>query len=376
VTIADEDRHNRLRRSVANAFTATTTLDYEPHIDRTIEELLKSLSKQSTFDMSRKMAYFGLDAASGFAFNSPKGCLAADADVSGMIAVTRDRMRHWSRWGSLHGIERLLYRNPISLRLRRAPTLGIVSAARSRLSERRETPQLDTETPDLLTRFLEAMDRNPDALDEAAVISLLMSMISAASDTSANALVAIFFHLLKTTQALATLLTELQTANLSTPIPSFSEVHKLPYLAAVIKEGMRLFPALTHPLERLVPSGGITLCNTFLSQGTSVGALQIAMHLNKKVFGEDAAVFRPERWLEASAEQLRVMEVAHLGFGRGRRVCIGQHIAVMEMKKVIPAILMGFDVSTCIEFAEALRVRGSRADKTWLDEFKGSGGWT
>jgi hypothetical protein len=72
--------------------------------------------------------------------------------------------------------------------------------------------------------------------------------------------------------------------------------------------------------------------------------LQLAMHLNKKVFGEDAKVFRPERWLEASAEQLRVMEMAHIGFGRGRRVCIGQHIAVMEMKKVIPTMLMNFEV--------------------------------
>jgi cytochrome P450 len=78
--------------------------------------------------------------------------------------------------------------------------------------------------------------------------------------------------------------------------------------------------------------------------------LQLALHLNKKVFGEDAKVFRPERWLEASAEQLRVMEMAHIGFGRGRRVCIGQHIAVMEMQKVIPAMLMNFEVSLVMMF--------------------------
>jgi cytochrome P450 len=74
--------------------------------------------------------------------------------------------------------------------------------------------------------------------------------------------------------------------------------------------------------------------------------LQLAMHLNPKVWGPDAEVYRPERWLEASAEQLRVMEVAHIGFGRGRRVCIGQHIAMMEIKKVVSAMLMGFEVSS------------------------------
>jgi cytochrome P450 len=69
------------------------------------------------------------------------------------------------------------------------------------------------------------------------------------------------------------------------------------------------------------------------------------MHLNPKVFGADAELFRPERWLEASAEQLRVMEVAHIGFGRGRRVCIGQHIAMMEIKKVLGTVVRGFEVS-------------------------------
>lgn len=345
ITIADENRHNRLRRSVANAFTANTTLDYEPHIDRTIEELLTSLDKQPTFDMSRKMAYFGLDATSGFAFNSAKGCLAADKDVAGMIAVTRERMRHWSRWGSIPGVERLLYRNPISMRTRRAPQSGIVTAARSRLAERKETPQKDSETPDLLTRFLEAMEKNPETLDEGSVVSLLMSMIAAGSDTSANALAAIFWHLMKNPKVLAKLRSELEAADLDRPIPAFSQVSKLPYLHAVIKEGMRLFPALTHPMERLVPAGGADIAGTFLPQGTSVGCLQLAMHLNTKVFGSDAERFRPERWLEATAEQLRVMEMAHIGFGRGRRVCIGQHIATMEMKKVIAAMVLGYNVS-------------------------------
>jgi cytochrome P450 len=149
---------------------------------------------------------------------------------------------------------------------------------------------------------------------------------------------------MKNLKALAKLQDEFEAADLSRPIPAYSQVSKLPYLHAVIREGMRLFPALTHPMERLVPAGGANIAGIFIPQGTSVGCLQLAMHLNKKVFGEDAKVFRPERWLEASAEQLRVMEMAHIGFGRGRRVCIGQHIAVMEMKKVIPTMLMNFEV--------------------------------
>jgi cytochrome P450 len=200
----------------------------------------------------------------------------------------------------------------------------------------------------LLTRFLEAMEKNPETLDHAGIISLLMSTISGASDTTATAMTATMFHLLQNPGTLTKLQQELETSNLSEPIPTFAQVSKLPYLHATIREGMRLFPPLSHPLERLVPAGGVEICGKFLPQGTSVGCLQLALHLNPKAFGEDAETFRPERWLEVSPEVLRVMEASHLGFGRGRRVCLGQNLAVMEMKKVIPAMLMGFDVSSFV----------------------------
>jgi len=348
LTLADEQRHNTLRRSIANAFTAKTTLDYEPHIDRTIEELLLALGRESVFDLGAKMSFFGLDAAAGFAFNAPKSCLAADADVDGMITLTRERARHWSHWASIPGAEALLFRNPIARSLKTGAPSGIVAAATSKLKERTgdQVVKKDSEeTPDLLTRFVEAMHRNPDTLDQAGVISLLMSTISGASDTTATALTAIMFHLLQNPETLAKLRHELQASDLSYPIPTFAQVSKLPYLHAVIREGMRLFPPLAHPLERLVPAGGVEICGKYLPQGTSAGCLQLALHLNPKAFGEDAGVFRPERWLEASADRLRVMEASHLGFGRGRRACLGQNLAVMEMKKVIPAMMLNFDVS-------------------------------
>ena len=356
ITLADEQRHNTLRRSIANAFTAKTTLDYEPHIDGTIEVLLTALRRERVFDLGAKLAFFGLDAAAGFAFNSPKSCLAADADVDGMIALTRERARHWSRWASIPGTEALIYRNPIARMLKGISPTGVGAAAISKLKERtgdsKPLPKEDSELPDLLTRFLEAMERNPDTLDHAGIISLLMSTISGASDTTATAMTATMFHLLQNPATLAKLQQELETSNLSKPIPTFAQVSKLPYLHATIREGMRLFPPLAHPLERLVPPGGVEIGGKFLPQGTSVGCLQLALHLNPKAFGEDAGVFRPERWLEeASPEALRVMEASHLGFGRGRRVCLGQNLAVMEMKKVIPAMLLNFDVSSRVAFS-------------------------
>lgn len=202
------------------------------------------------------------------------------------------------------------------------------------------------ETPDLLERFLEASKNNPTVLDAAGVTGLLMSTISGAGETTATSITAVVYYLLKNRSEVEKLLLELRSAKI-TGVPSFADVNKLPYLGAAIKEGMRLFPTACWPMERKVPSPGILISGQFIPEGTSVGCMPSAIHLlNPEIWGLDVDQFRPDRWLEADPEKLRQMQSSHLGFSRGRRVCLGQHIAVMSMKKVIAALFLSFEAST------------------------------
>lgn len=73
-------------------------------------------------------------------------------------------------------------------------------------------------------------------------------------------------------------------------------------------------------------------------------------HRNESVWGADAAEFRPERWTEAQAEaqagnkeRLRRMEAYYLPFGLGSRTCIGRHISMLEMCKLMPRLLRDFE---------------------------------
>lgn len=100
-----------------------------------------------------------------------------------------------------------------------------------------------------------------------------------------------------------------------------SERHNLVYLdsnanhvpsQATMKEAMRIHPAVAYPLERLVPKGGAELCGVHLPGGTRVGINASVVHMNKEVFGEDVDEFRPERWLDADVEQLKIMEKSFL----------------------------------------------------------------
>jgi cytochrome P450 len=133
------------------------------------------------------------------------------------------------------------------------------------------------------------------------------------------------------------------TGKISKPI-SDKEARALPYLNAVIKEAMRLHSSVGLLLERHVPAGGATICGKFIPGGTIVG-------INPWVLQHDPTVypaphdFNPERWLEATPEHLAAMEKSFFAFGAGNRVCIGKNISYIEMRKIIPELVRGFDVS-------------------------------
>lgn len=69
-----------------------------------------------------------------------------------------------------------------------------------------------------------------------------------------------------------------------------------------------MHPGVGFPLERVVPAAGVTICDFHIPGGTIIGANAWVIHQDKEVFGEDAGTFRPERWLEAPADKLKLMD--------------------------------------------------------------------
>jgi cytochrome P450 len=84
---------------------------------------------------------------------------------------------------------------------------------------------------------------------------------------------------------------------------------------------------------RYVPTGGKSLHGHYLPGGTEIGMNVWALSRNKAVYGEDAAVFRPERWLE-DPKKVREWEKIDAYFGMGNYMCLGKNIAMMELYKI------------------------------------------
>lgn len=91
-------------------------------------------------------------------------------------------------------------------------------------------------------------------------------------------------------------------------VVTYREAQDLPYFQAALKESMRYGPASGLSLPRKVPPEGATIEGEFLPAGTEVCLNAWVLHRDPTVFGPDADLFRPERWLECSEEQRKVME--------------------------------------------------------------------
>lgn len=188
-----------------------------------------------------------------------------------------------------------------------------------------------------------------NGLTESECLSEACFQILAGSDTTATAIRSTMLFLLASPPSYLKLQAEIDSAVksrlTSSPVITSTESHQLPYLRAVIKEGLRVHPPVTDILPKVVPPEGDTVEiegeMVFIPGGTNVGYAAWAVQRNKKVFGEDAEVFRPERWLESSGKALELMMKAHdYTFGYGKWGCLGKNVALMELDKVFFEVSM------------------------------------
>jgi cytochrome P450 len=264
-------------------------------------------------------------------------------------------------------------KNPVKLLLGRLgflnSTMPQVKFAQQRFAERMQEmgPASSQETKpkpggprDFLTRFLEAKKSHADVIGDPQVLSLTMTNLVAGSDTTAISLRTIFYYLLKTPECYRKLMQQISGgekdglfADTKDGLVSWAEAQKLAYLDAVVKEGLRIFPAVGFCLERVVPAQGAEICGETIPGGCIVGCNAWVIHRREEIYGEDVDVFRPERWLEADEERLAMMKRYMFSFGMGSHTCIGKNVSYLEMYKVVPAILRRFTVSESLLWCDS-----------------------
>lgn len=170
-------------------------------------------------------------------------------------------------------------------------------------------------------------------------------MVLAASDTTIVTLTWTLSLLLNHAEALKKAQRELDALVGKDRRVSESDLKNLPYLQAVIKETLRLYPAA--PLS--IPHESMEDCNVsgyFIPKGTRLILNLHKIHRDPLVWPE-MSEFRPERFLTTHKHvNLRGQNFELIPFSSGRRMGPGVSLALQVMGLVLGSFLHAFDIMT------------------------------
>lgn len=113
-----------------------------------------------------------------------------------------------------------------------------------------------------------------------------------------------------------------------------------------------MHPGVAMILERHAPAEGLSLPGgQHVPGGTRVGINPYVVNRNAGIFDPDPDSFRPERWLqakdetaEAYQERLQLYISTDLSFGAGSRICLGRHLALLKVYKIVATLINRYDI--------------------------------
>ena len=161
-----------------------------------------------------------------------------------------------------------------------------------------------------------------------------LTIIGAGTVTTAHTLAVIFFHVLSDADIQSRLrleLTSVASSNTSRT-STWSALSQLPYLSAVISEGLRLSYGVSHRLQRVSPDVDLAYGNYVIPSGTPVSMTNMFIHEDSKFFPRPKE-FLPQRWLDECTQFPSSKEAKRflVPFSRGTRACLGMNLAYAEL---------------------------------------------
>ncbi|MEH1834976.1 MAG: cytochrome P450 [Nostoc sp.] len=235
----------------------------------------------------------------------------------------------WSPWGKFlcdrQQIDKLIY---------------------AEISERRE--QNDSDRIDILSMLMSATDEAGQPMTNQELRDQLMTLMVAGYETTATAMAWGLYWIHQKPLVREKLLQELDTLGDS---PDPMSIYRLPYLTAVCNESLRIYPIVMFSFPRVVQEP-VELLGHPLEPGTVTLPSIYLTHQREDLYPQPKE-FQPERFLE---RQFSPYEF--LPFGGGVRRCIGEALAIFQMKLVLATVLSHYQLALVDQRIERPQRRG------------------
>ncbi|KAK2030248.1 cytochrome P450 [Colletotrichum zoysiae] len=355
-SVEDSKVHSQLRRQLQSAYSLTALISYEPFVDecaRVFKQRLEEVSVASLpINLGHWLQCYAFDVIGLITYGDRFGFLDRGEDVHGVISALESGQYTAFHLGMYPSLSLLVARLRAWLSGGKSGAGYVDRFAKQRIEMYRANNKTATREPEkeesgkiqsFLEKFLQKHEANPTTFTSKHIFSGVGANVGAGSDTTGISLSAIFYYLLKRPDCFQKLREEVDAAQPSREKEfTFHEAQGMPFLQAVIKEALRIHPAFAAPLERVVPEGGATIAGRFFPEGNKVSIHCWVENRNELIF-EEPDEFRPERWLIEDESKLALMSRHWIPFGLGSRTCVGRHISMLEIAKLVPLLVRDFD---------------------------------
>ncbi|RPA82256.1 cytochrome P450 [Ascobolus immersus RN42] len=336
--------HAERKKMLTHPFLPVAVKSYDPIIQRNVDYFLDALQQTyatrkgepaKIFDFLQWPAFFSYDTLTELAFGEPMGFVQEQRDIGDMYQSFETALYPIGAMIRVPSVFKFLKFTGIHDMMAPKPTDGngvgvILSFADTMIQKRIDNP---SDKPDILNKYLSSkyLLENRDIL-----FKELLLLIVAGTDTVAITIRAILSNVLNDSRVNSHLL------SLTPGSPGYRT-----YVSACIKETLRLSPPGQMPFARVTPPHGHHFGDVLVPGGFQVYPSFYTINRCTRIWGPDANVFRPERWLGHlngsevwSHEKLRIMD---LSFGVGPRMCLGKPVAETELQLVIEGLWERFE---------------------------------
>jgi len=348
---SDGKQWSHQRKISSHMFTANL---FKEHIwivvrrnARKLRDILAASDPEKSVDVFGLMNRFTLDSIGEIGFGK---CIGSLEDPTSPFLISFDRAQQISSWRFRNPLWRCLRLLGVGSEKETREHFGrldtysrtVVRELKSAIEERTSATKAggiawgDIEArKSFVGMFIEDAQKRGESLGEDYLRDLVLNFLIAGRDTTAQALSWSVFCLSEHPEAETKARQEvLDICGMRGP--AYDEMTQLPYLHAVICEALRLYPSV--PLEmKSALCDDVWPDGTFVPAGSSICYDIYSMGRDTSIWGDDATMFRPERWLEMHGHSRSNYEFAV--FNAGPRECLGRRLAMVEMKTCLAMLL-------------------------------------
>lgn len=260
---------------MSNSFTEDSLRSQYPlihhHADllvtqlRQLTEAPDSIKAGALVNMTDWINFFTMDVIGDLAFGEPFGCLEA-----GEYHTWVRTLFSYLKGMSLAAAPRYYPATEFLFRKLMPKTIIEDQRRHSQYANAKINRRLDVKTdrPDFMTPFLKN-NVNFENMSKDEILSTFNFIIVGGSETSATVLTGILNHLVRSAHTMDRLSAEIRAKYRKEEDITLDSIHDLPYLEAVLNEGLRICNPIPGGLPRVVPEGGDTYCGVYLPEGVS-----------------------------------------------------------------------------------------------------------